>query len=76
MAGWHPLKRREFIRRLRVLGFAGPLRGARHEFLIFGQKRQTVPSNAEFSVHQVKMLLRQVGAIMGRNITADEWEQI
>jgi hypothetical protein len=53
MAGLHPLKRREFIRRLRALGFSGPVRGARHEFLIFGQKRQTIPSNAEFSVHKV-----------------------
>ncbi|MFZ5494015.1 MAG: type II toxin-antitoxin system HicA family toxin [Verrucomicrobiota bacterium] len=74
MAGLHPLKRREFIRRLRVLGFAGPLHGARHEFMVFGQKRQTIPSNAEFSVPQVKMLLRQVEAILGRSIPADKWE--
>ena len=76
MAGLHPLKRREFIRRLRALGFIGPVRGTRHEFLIFGQKRQTIPSNAEFSVPQLKMLLRQVEAIMGRNIPTEEWERL
>src|SRR4051812_3521709 len=33
MAGWHPIKRRELVRKLRVLGFTGPYRGTRHEFL-------------------------------------------
>lgn len=74
MAGWHPLKRREFIRRLRALGFAGPHRGARHEFMVFGQKRQTIPSNTDFSVPQLKVLLRQVETVLGRRITAGEWD--
>lgn len=74
MAAWHPLKRREFIRRLRALGFDGPHRGTRHEFLVYGQKRQTIPSNTDYSVPQLKMLLRQVEAVLGRKITADEWD--
>ena len=73
MAGWHPLKRSEFVRKLRALGFTGPHRGSRHEFLVFGQRRQTIPSNAGYSVPQLKMLLRQVEAIVGRKISADEW---
>jgi hypothetical protein len=76
MAGWHPLKRREFVRKLGALGFAGPHRGARHEFLVLGQRRQTIPSNAEFSVPQLRMLLRQVETILGRRISADEWRQL
>ncbi len=76
MAGWHPLKRREFIRRLRALGFDGPHRGARHEFLVFGQKRQTIPSNPDYSLPRLKMLLRQVEAVLERMITADEWDQL
>lgn len=76
MAGWHPIKRREFIRRLRALGFAGPHRGTRHEFLVFGLKRQTIPSNPDYSLPQLKMLLRQVEAVLGRKITADEWDQL
>jgi hypothetical protein len=75
MAGWHPLRRREFVRRLRVLGFSGPYAGTRHEFMVYGKKRQTVPSNAEFSVPQVKFLLRQVEAVLGRKIGVEEWEQ-
>ena len=76
MAGWHPVKRREFVRRLRRLGFEGPFTGTRHEFLVFGQHRQTVPSNPEFSTPQLKLLLRQVGTILGRNISSDEWENL
>jgi hypothetical protein len=74
MPGWHPIKRREFIRKLRVAGFAGPHRGTRHEFLVFGPHRQTIPSNADFSLPQLKMLMRQVEGILGRKISAQEWE--
>jgi len=76
MPGWRPIKRREFIRKLRTLGFVGPFRGTRHEFLALNQHRQTIPSNAEYSVPQLKMLLRQVGEILGRKILAEEWESL
>jgi predicted RNA binding protein YcfA (HicA-like mRNA interferase family) len=76
MSGLLPLKRREFIRRLSALGFAGPYRGTRHDFMVFRQRRQTVPSNSEYSVPQVKMLLRQVEAILGRKIQTDEWSTL
>jgi len=76
MAAWHPLKRREFIRRPRALGFIGPYRGARHEFLVLGQRRQTVPSNSDYSVPQLKMLLRQVEAILERKVSAEEWDAL
>jgi hypothetical protein len=58
------------------LGFTGPERGTRHEFLLFRERRQTVPSNPEFSVPQVKLLLRQVEAILGRKISAEEWAEL
>lgn len=75
MAGWHPLRRREFVRRLQVLGFSGPYHGTRHDFMVYGKKRQTVPSNPEYSVPQVKFLLRQVEVVLGRKISADDWER-
>ena len=74
MAGWRPIKRREFIRKLRGLGFTGPYRGTRHEFLGFGSHRQTIPSNAEYSVPQLRMLIRQIETTRGRRISAEEWE--
>jgi hypothetical protein len=76
MAAWRPLKRREFIRKLRALGFAGPYSGTRHQFLVLGQHRQTVPANSEFSVPQVRMLLRQVETILGRSIPLDQWDNL
>ncbi|MGA2853086.1 MAG: type II toxin-antitoxin system HicA family toxin [Verrucomicrobiota bacterium] len=76
MAGWRPLKRRDFIRKLRALGFDGPYSGTRHQFMIFGQHRQTIPTNAEYSVPQVRLLLRQVEAILARPISLEEWNSL
>ncbi|HEY3931137.1 MAG TPA: type II toxin-antitoxin system HicA family toxin [Verrucomicrobiae bacterium] len=76
MAAWRPLKRREFVRKLRALGFDGPFSGTRHQFMILGQHRQTIPSNSEFSVPQVKMLLRQVESILERKLSLDEWDSL
>ena len=76
MAAWRPLKRREFVRKLRALGFGGPFSGTRHQFMILGQHRQTIPSNSEFSVPQIRMLVRQVESILGRSISLDEWDSL
>ncbi len=73
MSRWTPCKRREFIRRLRVLGFEGPFSGTRHQFLTYQQHRLTIPSNEEYSVPQLRMLLREVESILGREISLEEW---
>ena len=76
MSRWTPCKRRLFIRKLRALGFDGPLSGARHAFMVHGAHRLTVPSNPEYSVPQLRMLLREVESILGRPVTLDEWENL
>ena len=76
MSRWTPCKRSEFIRRLRVLGFDGPFSGARHQFLVFKENRLTIPSNEEYSVPQLKMMLREAGLILGREISLKEWESL
>jgi predicted RNA binding protein YcfA (HicA-like mRNA interferase family) len=76
MAAWRPLKRRDFIRRLRQLGFDGPFSGTRHQFMVRGQHRQTIPTNSEYSVPQLRMLLRQVESILVRSLTVAEWESL
>lgn len=63
------------MRRLRRLGFDGPYSGAKHHFMVFGQHRLTVPSNKEYSVPQLRMMLREAEEILGRQITADEWNR-
>ena len=72
MAAWRPLKRRDFIRKLRALDFDGPFSGTRHQFMILGQHRQTIPGNSEFSVPQIRMLVRQVESILDRPISLEE----
>ncbi len=76
MSQWHPCKRNDFIRRLRRLGFDGPYSGSRHQFLIFENHRLTVPSNSEYSVPQLRMMLSETVEILGRDITADEWNSL
>jgi len=73
MSRWQPCKRREFIRRLRKLDFDGPYSGTRHQFMVFKEDRLTIPSNTEYSVPQLRMMLNEVEGILGRAITADEW---
>jgi hypothetical protein len=44
--------------------------------MVYAQHRLTVPSNAEYSVPQLRMLLREVAEIIGREITADVWNEL
>jgi predicted RNA binding protein YcfA (HicA-like mRNA interferase family) len=73
MSKWNPCKRRDFIRKLKRLGFEGPYPGTRHQLMRYGSRRLTIPSNSEFSVPQLRMLIRQVENVIGREITPGEW---
>jgi len=73
MTRWAPCRRRDFIRRLRKLGFDGPFSGARHQFMNYEQHRLAIPSSAEYSVPQLRMMLREVEDIVGRPISLEEW---
>ena len=76
MSRWNPCKRGDFVRRLRQLGFEGLYSGAKHQFMVHGQHRLTIPSNSEYSVPQLRMMLREVEAIIGRPIAVDEWNKL
>lgn len=73
MNRWTPCKRRDFIRRLRKLGFDGPYSGTRHQFLVYQGHRLAIPSNAEYSVPQLRFMLKEVEGIIGREVLAIEW---
>ncbi len=75
MSRWTPCKRRDFIKKLIRLGFEGPYSGTRHQFLVYEQKRLAIPSNAEYSVLQLRML-RETAVILGREITLQDWSQL
>jgi len=44
--------------------------------MILGTNRLAVPSNSKYSVPQLKMMLREVASITGREISADEWNNL
>jgi hypothetical protein len=76
MSQWAPCKRRDFIRKLRKIGFDGPFSGTRHQFMVFAQHRLAIPSNAEYSIPQLRMMVREIEEIIGHVITADEWHKL
>jgi hypothetical protein len=76
MSQWAPCKRRIFIRRLRGLGFDGPYSGTRHQFMVYEQHRLAISSNAEYSVPQLRAMIREAEEIIGRSITAVEWNEL
>ena len=73
MSQWSPCKRKDFIRRLRKLGFDGPFAGTRHHFMVYKEHRLAIPSNREYSVPQLRIMLRETESIIGRKITVGEW---
>ena len=76
MSQFNPCRRKDFIRRLRKIGFEGIYSGGRHQFMLFGQNRLTIPSNSEFSVPQLKMMLNEVELIIQRSVSAEEWNNL
>jgi len=74
MSRWQPCKRREFIKRLRQLDFEGPYTGTRHQFMAYKEYRLAIPSNTEYSVPQLRMMINEVEGILGRVIALDEWD--
>jgi hypothetical protein len=44
--------------------------------MFFEEYRLTIPSNAEYSVPQLRMMLNEVEGIIGRVITSDEWNKL
>jgi hypothetical protein len=76
MSRWSPCKRRDFIHRLRRIGFEGPLSGTRHQFMVLGQHRLAIPFNPEYSVPQLRMMIKEVEVIIERELTVDEWNNL
>lgn len=64
-----PVSRQEFISRLKELGFDGPHSGGKHQYMIKGNLRLTVPNphKKEIGVELLARLLKQA------DISRDEW---
>jgi hypothetical protein len=44
--------------------------------MVFGQNRLTIPSNSEYSIPQLRMMLREAAEILGRTIAMEEWNRL
>ena len=64
-----PLSRPDRVRRLRALGFEGPFAGAKHQFMVRGDRSIRIPNphRSDIGVPLLRELLRQAG------IEPDEW---
>ena len=67
-----PIKRRDLIRNLRKLGFAGPYAGGRHEYMIKETLKLFIPNphRGEIGKDLLANILRQAG------IDRDEWARL
>jgi len=44
--------------------------------MVFQNHRLTIPSNTEYSVPQLKMMLKEVFLIIDRTINVDDWNNL
>ncbi|MEH1816741.1 MAG: hypothetical protein RMZ41_002490 [Nostoc sp. DedVER02] len=44
--------------------------------MVYGQHRLTIPSNDEYSVPQLRMMIGEVEVILEREMTLDEWNSL
>ena len=76
MGKWRPCKRRNFITKLKKLGFGSTEPGGRHFYMRYGTYTLTLPTNKEYSVPQIKMLLNEIEQGINRKISLEEWENL
>jgi hypothetical protein len=44
--------------------------------MVYENHRLSIPSNTEYSVPQLRMMVYEVGDILGHSITVDEWNSL
>ena len=76
MGKWKPCKRRDFIKKLKKLGFEPPEPGGRHFYVRYGAYTLTLPGNKEYYVPQIKMLLKEIESGTSKKISLEEWEKL
>ncbi len=72
MPAFGPIKRKNLIKNLRTIGFAGPYAGGKHQFMIRGEIRVRLPNPHEGDIGKnlLSRLLQQTG------VHRDEWESL
>jgi len=67
-----PIKRKELIRFLRILGFEGPYSGGRHQFMIKGEITLRIPNPHQSDIG--KELLTRI--LKQAKIDRETWEKL
>ena len=44
--------------------------------MVFAQYRLAIPSNPEYSVPQLRLLIHEIEGILGREVPLDEWTSL
>jgi predicted RNA binding protein YcfA (HicA-like mRNA interferase family) len=72
MPAFGPVKRKDLITALKRAGFEGPFAGGKHEFLVKGNLRLTLPNphQGEISKDLLARIIKQAG------LTRAEWEKL
>ena len=71
-----PCKRKDFIKKLVKLGFSNPEAGARHQIMRYESYKQVIPNNPEYSIPQVKRLLKQVKEKIRDEVGNKAWDKV
>ena len=64
------------IRRRVDLGFDGPFSGTERQFMIYSGHRLVIPSNSEYSIPQLRFMLREIESIIDRQLPSAERDQL
>jgi len=72
MLPFRAIKRKDFIRYLKQLGFDGPYSGKRHQFMLKAEVKLIIPNphQGDISKNLLAEILRQAG------ISREEWEKL
>ncbi len=67
------VSRRELIRRLRALGYDGPFAGAKHQFMVRGDRTVRIPNphGSDIGVPLLREVLRQAGIELSEWLAAE-----
>jgi len=44
--------------------------------MVYQKQRLAIPSNEEYSIPQLRMMLRELEAILDRKISTEEWNRL
>jgi hypothetical protein len=72
MPPFGPIKRRDLVRILGQLDFAGPYSGGKHQFMVKGNITIRIPNphQADIGIELLRRILNQAG------VSKDEWEML